>query len=76
MFGVFLHKSKSCLLTAYFYVNEYRWVEMAHTQGHCSWVHEFPIIVNLRYHLFVYDCFTGKFKFPMHIPEQHYEIKP
>lgn len=33
------------------------------------------LIVNLRYHLFIYNCFTAKFQFPMHIPEQLYEIK-
>lgn len=76
----FFHRSKSCLLTAYFYVDEYSLMEMAHTQGHNKvhnfLVHELPFTLNLTYHLFIYDCFTAQFQFLMHIPEKLSEIKP
>lgn len=39
-----------------------------------SWIMGY-LIVNLRYQLFIYNCFTAKFQFPMHIPEQLYDIK-
>lgn len=37
-------------------------------------IHELSIILNLEYHLFIYDYFTAKFQFIMHIHEQLYEI--